>query len=118
MKTTTVNASQVAAHPDQSLAPEDYIRPPIIEEVLASIFYELARDHLPIGKLNKVLYHSLPHIKTKYTDGNLSRWAKGYARQIVTDNLLIKRNGEDQQVEDTKHSGVDKDEYYEEDSKV
>jgi hypothetical protein len=37
MKTTTVKASQIADHPQTSLAPEDYVRPKIIEEVLTSI---------------------------------------------------------------------------------
>ncbi len=109
MKTDIVKVSQIANHPQQSLAPEDYIQPKIIAEVLKSIFYELARDHLPIGKLNKVLVHSLPHTKTKYTDGNLARWAHVYAQQIVTDDLQLKRNGPDQQVEDYKHSGEEED---------
>ena len=48
---------------------------------LKSFFYELARDHVVVGKINRVIGSSIP--ATRYTDKELAAWADMAAGRIL-----------------------------------
>ena len=60
-----------------------------IKEILQSFFYELARDHLPVGKLNNVLMQTIPHREVEFTDKKLAEWAEYFAEQLVGNKLFL-----------------------------
>ena len=52
-----------------------------LHKLLTSYFYELARDHAPIGVLNKMLRSS--YINCKYSDPGLQAWAEEHAAKLM-----------------------------------
>lgn len=57
-----------------------------LKHTLQSLFYELARDIVTIGKLNKLIRDAMPH--TKYTDEELAEWAWVAARRFLKQKEL------------------------------
>jgi hypothetical protein len=68
---------EIAAHMElrREVRGEEQLR-----KVLKSMFYDLARDHVTIGKLNAVIRDALP--ETMYTDKELAQWCEKAADRI------------------------------------
>jgi len=53
----------------------------VLREMLTAMFYDLGRDHLPIGDVNKLLTEAVPFVK--FTDKHLEAWAREKANIML-----------------------------------
>jgi len=68
--------SELRAENDQLRSQRDKL-----EDVFTSYFYELARDHVVISKLNTLLINAFPDCK--YSDEHLAAWARDHVQKLM-----------------------------------
>jgi hypothetical protein len=54
--------------------------PEAFKRVLTSYFYELARDEVPVGTLNKMLANATKN--SEYSDEELANWAERHVEKL------------------------------------
>jgi len=53
----------------------------VLREMLTSMLYDLSRDHMPVGDINKLMTETCPN--PQYTDRALEHWARTKANILM-----------------------------------